>query len=90
MNNGENYGISCYYIKLKSRLSVRLSVHLRHGIISVVSAWIDLGLGICIAESIETCIDIFFKFSNSSLLGTGALKRHDVVKFAVIFSHGKT
>ena len=29
---------SFYYIKLKSRLSVRL----RHGIISVVSAWIDL------------------------------------------------
>ena len=39
-----------YYIKLKSRLSV----HLRHGIISVVSAWIDLGLGLCIAESFET------------------------------------
>ena len=34
--------------------SVRLSVCLRHGIISVVSAWIDLGLGLCIAESFET------------------------------------
>ena len=37
------------YIKLKSRLSVRL----RHGIISVVSAWIDLGLGLCLAEVFE-------------------------------------
>ena len=35
------------------------SVRLRHGIISVVSAWIDLGLGLCIAEAFETCIDVF-------------------------------
>ena len=30
------------------------SVRLRHGIISVVLARIDLGLGLCIAESFET------------------------------------
>ena len=34
--------------------SVCLSVHLHRGIISVVSVWIDLGLGLCIAEVFET------------------------------------
>ena len=34
-----------YYIKLKSRLSVRLSV--RPAGNSVISAWIDVGLGLC-------------------------------------------
>ena len=38
-----------YYIKLKICPSVRL----RHGIISVVSAWIDLGLGLCIAGGLR-------------------------------------
>ena len=34
--------------------SVRPSVCLRHRIISVVPAWIDLGLALCIAEAFET------------------------------------
>ena len=25
----------------------------------MVSAWIDLGLGLCIAESFKTCMDVF-------------------------------
>jgi len=37
----------------------KLSVRLRHRIISVVSAWIDLELGLCIAEAFEKCIDVF-------------------------------
>ena len=51
-------GYHIYYIKLKSHLSVCLC----HVIISVVSAWIHLGLGLCIAESFETCMDVFSSF----------------------------
>ena len=56
------FSIGCFHLlinllykaeKPSVRLSV-LSVRLRHGIISVVSARIDLGLGLCIAESFET------------------------------------
>ena len=28
----------------------------------MVSAWIDLGLGLCIPESFETCMDVFSSF----------------------------
>ena len=28
----------------------------------MVSAWINLGLGLCIAESFETCMDVFSSF----------------------------
>ena len=54
--------IIIYYIKLKSRLSVCLSFRLHLRIILVVSAWINLGLGLCIAEVFEMCMDAFPSF----------------------------
>ena len=39
--------------------SVCPSVRLCHRIISVVFAWIDLRLNLCISEVFKTCIDVF-------------------------------
>ena len=51
-------GASASLLYNAEKPSVRPSVRLRHGIISVVSAWIHLGLGLCIAESFETVADL--------------------------------
>ena len=49
-----------YYIKLKSRLSVRLSD--RHADSSVVCACIDVGLGLCRAVLSGMCMHVLKSF----------------------------
>ena len=55
---------SLYYIKLKSCLSVCLSVRPsdRHAVNSVISAWLDVGIGLCTAvvSSMSTHVSLSF------------------------------
>ena len=55
-----------YYVYKAEKPSVCPSVCLRHGIISGISAYIDLRLGLCIAEVFQMCMEGFQTFQDSS------------------------
>ena len=85
------YSSIIYYIKMKSRLSVYLSVRIfpRHADNSVILAWIDSGLGLSDSYGLWHEQVCFYKFLRPVCWAQGCLKDAGVAQFQLHFDSRK-